>query len=325
MKKENVIDQILENISTEVIQETDSNDIASTQDILTSLVKEKYNTSLLWQVCDVMPIKGTLGRVYVAKKKYNGIGQPIKTDFEVVKKDIIPKTYTLQTGFTKEVLQDMKFMFKKDAKDVIGGVLRGVSDWNENQHLMEFIEANATAKPDLVLSPDPKDDIEYITKRVGEAVLEMNKYSYKTQKSWCILPFEYSSLFFGYWSGFRMGDVDDHKYLFIGTFGRTDYYIDPREPKTIRGEFDDSFDDSYALGDLEHDSIIYVGLKSKDAPGYGSIIFAPYTYELKYVTDPETGNSNVFLFNRYGLEMSPFHNPMEHRNMIHKFKVTRAP
>jgi hypothetical protein len=319
--KNSGLDEI--NESDKINESTDSGDILSYPNILRDLIIEKYYSSLLWEICDVFPLQSTLGRLYVSKRKFTTTED--STDFEIIKKDIMPELHTYNTSFTPEVLQDIKSMYGKNAKDLVTRNIRGVSDFYENRHLIEFIEQNAIEKPELILG-EPQDDVSFIMRRVGSAILEMNHYSYKTHKGWCILPWQYASIFFEYWRDLMMTDekkkVNNH--LYIGTFSNVDYYLDPRGKETeVNGEFDDSYNDDYTIGDLTTENTIYVGLKAPEEPGYGSIIFSPYQYEIKDVIDPDTGEHYVHVFSRYGLAMSPFNLPMERKNMIHKFKISR--
>ena len=182
---QNNIETILENCNLNTLNETDSGDILSYPQLLQKLIIEKYQTSLLYQICDVFPLKSTLGRLYVAKRKFDLSNT--NSDFEIIKKDIQPELHKFNTAYTKEVLQDIKAMYGKNAKDLVSNNLRGISDFYENRHLMDFLEANATQKSDLNLTLDPGDDIMLITRQVGASILEMNHYSYKKHMGWCIL------------------------------------------------------------------------------------------------------------------------------------------
>jgi hypothetical protein len=214
-------------------------------------------------------------------------------------------------------------MFGLQAKTAVGSMLRGVSDYDENMHLMNFIEANATEKPELILTADPRDDVLLITQKIGKFVMEMNQYTYKTKEAWAILPRKYIGVFTGYWAGFRMDDTDDEKYLYIGKFGRIHLYIDPRDQNELMGEFTDDYDESYdidTINDLDH---IYVGLRNEKTPGEGSLLFSPFQYHIEYATDPDTGETQMHLFNRYGLNTGPLHKTLERNSLLYKFKISR--
>jgi len=323
--QQNNISQVLENSGIDInkINESDSGDVLTYPQILNDLIIEKYYSSLLWQICDVFPLKSTLGRIYVSKRKFDT--SETNSDFEIIKKDIQPSLYKYNTSFTKEVLQDIKSMYGKNARDLVSKNIRGISDFYENRHFIEFVDNNATLKEDLVVG-EHQDDISYITRRIGASVLEMNHYSYKTHKGWCILPWDYASIFFEYWRDLMMTDEKKslYHYLYIGTFSNVDYYLNPKgKENDFNDEFNDDFNDDYTIENQVNNNTVYVGLKSPKEPGYGSLLFSPYQYDLVDVIDPDTGDTHIHIFNRYGLELSPFHIPMERKSMIHKFKIIR--
>ena len=292
-------------------------DIASLPQMLQKIITEKYNTSLLWQICDLLPLNSTIGKVYASKKKFQ------ENKFEIVNKDVNIETYKMSSGFTQEVIEDVKRLYSQNASDLIASTLRGVSDYNENTHLMDFLDANSEEKPELVLTADPRDDVLLITQKIGGYIMEMNKDTYKTKEAWAILPRKYIGTFAGYWSGFRMDDIEDDKYLYIGKFGMIHLYINPRDEINTLGEFNDDYNDDYDIDNILDIDHIYVGIKNEKRPGYGSLIFSPYNYHLEYAIDPDTGENVVHVFNRYALNTGVFHKPLERNGMLYKFKISR--
>ena len=299
---------------------TEDENIASFPQILGKLVKEKYYKSLLWQICDIFPLKSTLGRIYITQKK---MVTDNRFTFEVKRKDISPELHKISTSITKEVIQDIQNMYGEAAYDILSDMFKGVSDYQENHQLMEILDQKSLEKNELVLG-FPENDIERITERIGRSVLEINQYSFETSEGWCILPRSFASSFFGYQYGFKMDPSKENQILHLGKYGHIDYYLDPREPIVVDGQFDDSFSNDYALGDLGSYEYVYVGLRDKKMPGYGSLVFAPYQYQITEAINPLTGNPTYFMWNRYGVEISPFHDPTKNRYMLHKFKISRA-
>ena len=111
------------------------------------------------------------------------------------------------------------------------------------------------------------------------------------------------------------------KSLFVGRIGRTDFYINPF-PNTS-SQFTTDFDYAYESESSAEVNYCYVGLKSKTA-GNSSIVFAPYTYESQYISDPDTGNMNLIVRNRYDIQTSPLHEPLTNNSMIHKFELIKG-
>jgi len=303
------------NEDIEIILE--NSNVAPTDEILTKLIDARYNTSLLSQISDVLPIKGALGHVYANKKKFSSI-----PSFEIVKKQIEPTIRTLNTGYSKEVIDDMRNMFGRKADDMTLQVLKGVSENNENTELMTFLDTESVTKNPLTLplGIGASDAITTLASRVAEGVLEMNHYHYKTLQSWCILPRKYAAFFLGYFQ-YALGEEREAKYLYVGTVGKTDFYIDPRPTsgaEFVNTEYDDSYTINVPSTKVEY---CYMGLHSEDI-GDGSLIYSPHSYETRFTIDPKTGESTLFLYNRYDLITSPLHLPLEGSSLLHRFQIS---
>lgn len=313
-----VISEIKENCN---ITESNSNDIATIQDFVGKLVDEKYNTSLMYQVADVQPINGSFGSTYASKRAYK------TNDFTIVRKDIHTKTYTINTGYTQEVWQDMQKIFGKRAIKQSSNILGGLSAHEENDTLINLLFNESENKPDLDVNINNSAWItSQISMRVAESVIEMNRYGFKTLDSFCILSPKWASAFLGT-AGYVKNDSDSSgadSTLFVGRYGRTDFYVNPFRNESLA--FNSDYNDDYAnpLGDTgERDDYCYVGLKSK-VPGESSLVFSPYLYEGNMVLDPETGNNTLFIYNRYGVVTNPLHTPIEAKSMLHKFLIKEA-
>lgn len=307
-----VIDTIKENNSIPLAI-SESNNVANTQDFLSTLIEEKYHDSLAYSICEVLPVKSALGVIYATTRSTN-------EDFKVVKRDIYSKIYTVNTGFTREVWEDMKSMFGKNAGRSAGKVLSGISAQEENFTLILKMDTDAEVKPALAVNTSNAGWVtSQITKKVAESVIEMNRIGYKTTESFCVLSGKWAAYFLGT-AEYVKSDTDsnDKCSLFVGRYGNTDYYVNPFPPQA--SEFTTAYDFDFTIDPAAVD-YCYVGLKS-DTPGLSSMVFTPYTYETKFVTDPDTMNSNLFIFNRYGLEFSPLHEPLRQKGLIHKFELT---
>lgn len=308
-----VLDIIKENsgIKSNSLRESDSSDIATTQDFLSGLIDEKYNDSLAYQICEILPLKSTLGRIYASKLNTT------TNNFEVVKKDINVSTNKVITGYTKEVWDDMIKQFGTTADEAGSNILSNFSAIDESKDIVNLLEEQSEVKTPLTVNIASVGWIaNQITQKISESVIEMNRHSFKTLDSFCILS--------GKWASALMGHPDietaDNKgSLFIGRFGRIDFYVNPIPNNSSQ------FDDGYTF-DFESEATgvpdyAYVGLKSK-VSGNSSLIFAPYSYEIQKVVDPDTSNPSLFMYNRYGLEVSPLHDKIEKKGMLHKFEIT---
>lgn len=311
-----VIDQIKENsnipISKSGINEaSESYDIATTQDFISHLIDEKYNDSLAYQICEIQPMESSLG-VTFASKRNDTTG-----NFEVIKKDIHAYSDKMFTGFTKEVWQDMIKMFNKTAKASAGNILSVISRTNENARILALLNIEAEVKTSLtVTDPNNFESVMHqLSKKVSESIIEMNYKSYNTLNSFCILGPKWAAAILG---SFNFMTEGRKKSLFVGRIGKTDYYINPM-PHTA-GQFTYDYNYDFENEPTSVPDYAYVGLQSK-APGQSSLIFAPYTYELQSVIDPDTLDTNLFLYNRYGLVTTPLHDKLEGKGKLHKFEI----
>ncbi len=308
-----IINTILENsgVLESISEGTEQVDIVTTDVILGDLIKENYHMSLGYHIAEVVPMTTPNGSVYISYR--NGE----TNDFKVQKKEISTKINTMQTGFTQEVFQDMNKMFNKSAKNSAGKVLAGVSAREENSQVMMTLGMESTAKNTLQVqdSNNLESIMLQLSKYVSESVIEMNRDTYKTLDSFCVLDQAWAAAFLG---SFNYMTEGNEKSLFVGRVGRTDYYINPF-PNTSSA-FDQSFDYSYEIETTPIPNYCYVGLID-EIPGCSSLMFAPYNYERQYITDPDTGDQILIIRNRYGLITNPQHKPFENRSMLHKFQV----
>ena len=306
------------NEDIEIILE--NSNVAPTDEILIGLISARYNTSLLSRISDTLPITGAIGHVYANKKKFSSI-----PGFEIVRKQIEPTIRTLDTGYTKEVLDDMNNMFKKKAKDMTLQVLKGITDNEENITLMTLLDTECSTKNPLVMPVGNGNDfyIPSITAKVSESVLEMNHHQFQTLDSFCILPRRYAAMMLGYFDFATTTDTKE-KYLFVGKYGRTEFYLDPR-PVSGAEFTNDEYDDGYTIvtpsSKVEY---CYVGLKGIRNGTNSSLIYSPHSYEKKMVVDPKTGENTLFLYNRYDLVTAPLHLPLEGSSLLHKFQISIA-
>ena len=323
--KENVLTQIKENsgISGGSLSEaSESGDISSTLDLVGKIIDEKYNYSLGYQICEVQPLKSTFGKTFAVRRKQS------TGDFEVIAKDIHPKTNVVKTGYTPEVWQDMQKMLGKNALESSAKIMGGLSAREENQTIIGYISNNAESTTALTLSDDENFEtiVQEIGLKVSQSVLEMNEDPYHTLDSFCILPQKYAAAILGSYSFMTedfSGKTENERSLFVGRIGRTDFYVNPFKNDT-QG-FNNDYNDDYAIqGNTSIPDFAYVGLKSKD-PGENSLIFAPYIYEIQNVIDPDTAENNLFLYNRYGLVFNPLHQAVQGKSMLQKFIIEGTP
>lgn len=308
-----ILDNIKKNSGININETSTSNDISRTQKILSHLIDEKYNNSLMYSVCEVIKMKGTWGTFFTTFRK------PGTTNFEIIKKDIYTQNITIPTGFTIEVWQDVLNMYKSNSYKKAAGLLRGVSDDQENFYLIDYIRNNSNTASELIVNSNNTGWItSQISSKVAEIVLEMNNKSFKTLDSFCILSPKWARYFLGT-ASFVMGENKNNtSTYFVGRYGKTDFYVNPIP--TARSQFNNDFNNNYADDPNAQDDYCYVGLKSEET-GLSSLIFAPYQYEMQDVQDPDSGKQNLFLYNRFGLAENPQSDLPTGKKLLYKFKI----
>ncbi len=308
-----MLQDILET-SLSSLNENTTDDISNTDNIIGSLIKEKYNDSLAYQICDVQPLTTPYGKLFVSKIEDD------TSDFKIVQKEVQVGLDIIQTSFTQEVLQDMNSMFSQSAKTSAARVVSGESHKAENKKIINFLLTESTTL-EAVTVQDPENlesVLLQVSKKVSESVIEMNRENYKTLDSFCILGKDFAAAVLG---SFDFMTEGNEKSLFVGRVGRTDYYVNPFS--NTASQFTDDFDYAYESEDSTIPDYCFVGLKSK-THGQSSLTFCPYKYEAEYVTDPDTLELILFIRNRYGLVTSPFHEPLKNRSMLHKFALVKG-
>ena len=309
-----ILDQLKINSNVPLIESTDSSDIELSDKLIGRLIQDKYNTSLAYQISDVQALTGPYGQVFTSRRS------PDTSDFEIIKKEVQTQTNLIDTGFTQEVIQDLKHLYNASAKNVAMNVIKGLSDQEENRTLLTKLFQESEVKPALTVQDSHMFEsvIFQISQKVSQSVIEMNRDSYKTLDSFCILPKDFAAAVLG---SFNYMSEGKERSLFVGRIGRTDYYINPF-PNTT-SQFTDDFSIDYESEDSSIPNYAYVGLKTKQ-DGKASLIFCPYLYESEYITDPDTGEAKLFVRNRYGLVTSPLHQPLENKSLLHKFELIKA-
>ena len=312
-----ILDSIKKNSGITIDESTNAFDISRTQELLGHLIDEKYNSSLAYAISNVMPLSSSWGTVYASKKKL------YSADFEIVKKDLYTKLYRLKTGYTNEVLQDINSMFGDSAKEKVGKILSGISSEDENFELIKMIDNESSVQPEAIIDSTQSGWVTaQLAQRVAKSVVEMNKNVFRTLDSFCILPAKWATYFLGsnYYNNLDPEEIKSKGTWFVGRYGRTDFYINP--VNNGLNAFNTDYADDYANGGADI-NYCYVGLRS-DITEYNSVFFAPYKYEIQDITDPDTGNSELYVYNRYSMTTNPLHVPLENNSMLHKFIITQG-
>lgn len=295
MKLTNVLNNSLKEmgVSPEEIssinESTTSSDITSFASQVGILIKEKFKTSLPYELCDVQPLNTPTGNIFILTKE-NESGT--KWKFVVKKATVTSESKSASTGFTQETWQDLQAMFGEDANDVCANLLSKVSGSVETSDFLTFIGTNAKSLPALVAS-----SYEHIFTEIGKAISKINQKTFRTMEAWAIVPSAVSGNYLADPNYFLSDALDTTSQYLMYKFGKTKIYINPDAT----------------------DTNVYVGVNGKE-PGTSSVVFSPYQYTVSPAIDPDSGQNNLFVFNRFAITMNPLH--VTDNEMLYKFAVT---
>ncbi len=270
--------------------------IASTDSNLSAeqLFQQTALPSLGRLIFSVIPTSGPTSGIFNIRKKAG------TNNFELVRNNLeVYPSESIKTGLTVEVLQDIKNQYGANANQVIGTLLRGLANDQENDRTLAFLTAQAKAEPTLNLTNalNAETCTFEIGQKVHELILKANTKGIRTYDSFCVLPFKYAAAFAAL--NTYVGGMDkDESGLFISEIGNTKFYMNPNPT----------------------DTTAYVGLKDAINPSKSSAIFSPYVETVVEAQDPDSGEMSYFIFNRFGIAASPLH--VLDNEMLFKFTIT---
>lgn len=267
---------------------TDENLISATE-----MFQQAALPSLGRQIFPVIQVNGPTGAIFNIKKK-DGVN-----DFEVLRAEVqVIESAPIKTGLSQEAIQDMQARFGRKARDIVGTLLRGLSNDQENTETIAFLEANSLSVPQLNLSDslNAETTLFEITQKVNELVLRANAKNMRTFEAYCVLPYipgaAVSSL-----NNYVGGDDIDERGLFLAQIGQVEYFMNPDATSTTA----------------------YVGLKDQKNASRSAAVFSPYVADIIEATDSVTGNITMHIFNRFAITASPLNET--DNEMMFKFTI----
>lgn len=281
----------MENIDlkSQVVEATDVADIATTDENLSvdAMYQQTALPSLGRQIFSVIPMNGPTAALFNIRK------QDGSNDFELVRQEVnVYASNPISTGLTQEVVQDVRSQFGKEANQIVGTLLRGLANEQENDSTIAFLDAISVSEAALNLSAagNAEQNAFEISQRVHELVLKANSLNQRTYESFCVLPYTAAAAFAAL-NNYVGGMDKDERGLFIAEVGNTKYFMNPDATS----------------------STAYVGLKSSMNPSKSCAVFSPYASQIVESQNPDTGAVVYNIFNRYAITRSPLHettNPM---------------
>jgi len=270
-------------------------EIATTDENLSVdvMFQQQELPSLGRQIFSVVPMNGPTAALFNIRKKAGA------NDFELVRAEVeVYPSQSINTGVSQEVIQDLKSQYGKEANQVIGTLLRGLSNDQENTRTLEFLEAKSLAVPDLQLSDslNAENNMFELVQKVHELVLKANSQNMRSFEAFCVIPYQPGAAIAAL-SNYVGGEDKDERGLFLAHVGQTKFFMNPDATSTKA----------------------YVGIKDSSNPSKSAAVFSPYRSNVTEAQDPDTGGSNYFIFNRFAITASPLH--VAGNEMLFKFNV----
>jgi hypothetical protein len=251
--------------------------------------------SLGRQIFSVIPVNGPTGAIFNVKQK-SGLN-----DLELVRAEVeVYPSESISTGITQEAIQDIKARFGRKARNIIGTLLRGLANEQENTRTLEFLEANSLAESNLNLSDsiNAESNLFEITQKVNELVLRANSKNMRTYEAYCVLPYQAGAAISALSSYVAPKEgKKEERGLFLAQVGQTKFFMNPDATSTKA----------------------YVGLTDSSNPSKSAAVFSPYIETIQESTNPDTGEVNMFVFNRFAITASPLNEASN--EMMFKFDV----
>lgn len=274
-----------------------SPEVATTDQNLTvgQMFQQTSLPSLGRSIFEVLPISGPTAGLFNLRKKTG------TNNFELVRNNVeVYPSESIKTGLTQETIQDIKRQYGLNYNDVIGKLLRGLANVQENTRTLAFLEAQSKLEADLNLTNSQNAELVTfeVGQRVHELIVKSNAVNQRTFDSWCVLPY-YAAASFAALNNYVGGMKKDETGLFISQIGNTKFYMNPDVTSTTA----------------------YVGLNDFNNPNMVSAVFSPYMEDVVEATDPDTGNLSYFIFNRFAITKSPLH--VTGDEMMFKFDIVK--
>lgn len=260
---------------------------------VSQMFQQNQIPSLGRKIFSVVPIHGPTAALFNLRKN------AAANKFELVREEVevYPST-SISTGLTQEVVQDVFNQYGKYTSEIVGKLLRGLANNQENTKTLEFLEDESLAYANLQLSTpmNAETNLFEISQRVQEIVLKINSKNIRSFDAFAVIPHIPLGGVMALRS-YAQGEDFDEFGLFIAKINGTKYYFNP-DPDSTRA---------------------YVGLKDSQNPSCSSAVFSPYAEDVTMATDPDTGEQNYFIFNRYAITASPLHKTND--EMLYKFDI----
>ena len=279
-----------------ITEEITSNDIEGTDTYfnINEVFQQASVESLARQVSSITKILSPSGGLFAIKKKVNS------NDFELIRKEIgVFPNSPIKTGITQEAIYDILNIHGKDAKPIIGKLLRSIANDLENTELLSLLKTKSKDYGEITLSDslNANTNLDEVLQKVHEIIIKINQKTFRSYEAFAILPVEVISSLYTLGKLYGFHENFKERGLFITQIASTKFYLNP---------------------DVT-DTNVYVGIHDNEMESRSSLFFLPYQQQIVETTEYNTGNIVYFLINRFGITESPLHE--EGNEMLYKFKI----
>lgn len=256
---------------------------------------EKLNLQDIYTQLDTPSLGQEIFKVYNQNGPMAGIFAlgTVGDKFKLLRKNSeVYDSEPINTGISKEAIQDIEAQFGLDSKKVIAHLLRSLANAQENTKTSAFLNANATPKGDLTLTnkANARVIVEEIAQKASEEVIDINSGGFISYQAVVVVPMKYAASFMAR----SLEDINTGVSFYVGKTGLVKYYTDP---------------------DITNTDTVFVVLRDEDR---SSAFFSKYTDDIITAVDYDTGAENLFIFNRFAITANPRH---DIKPMIHSFKL----
>jgi hypothetical protein len=252
--------------------------VADTDEILSvgDMFQQVKLPSLGRSIFPVVPISGPTGGLFNIRVK------AATNDLELVRSNVeVFPSESIKTGLTQEAAQDIMSQYGLQSRNIIGSLLRGLANDQENTATLAFLDSVSLVDPFLQLTSAANSEMNWfeVSQRVEELVMKMNAKTARTFSAAAVIPY------------YAMGAVKAQKPwtcvdgVWSLTDGCTTYFLNP-DVNSVKA---------------------YVVLRDLSNPSKSSGVFSPYTSDIIEATDYESGQVAYHIYNRFAITASPLH------------------
>ena len=189
---------------------------------------EKLNLQDIYSQLDIPSLGREIFKVYDQNGPMAGIFAlgTVGDKFKLLRKNSeVYDSDPINTGISKEAIQDIEAQFGLDSKKIIAHLLRSLANAQENTKTSAFLNANATPKGDLTLTnkANARIIVEEIAQKASEEVIDINSGGFISYQAVVVVPMKYAASFMAR----SLEDINTGVSFYVGKTGLVKYYTDP--------------------------------------------------------------------------------------------------